>query len=375
MKLLKMEKDKSLLKIYFEGYETKPITYNFNTAELKGVSGRKIKRIASKFRNWDYCGVSHLSNLERALMHLLDYYDNDTDVQRNVPKELAGLENFWNYQDIFKSDPGFPDGVLPKGYINFCKDNGLMIDYRSSMEFRLYQATKQGYTKDELEFINRYFILEHHLYEFILDVFETAPHDFAKTILHIIRNTVNDSAYVNDWTWRHFIQNLYCNNEAYIDGYKEYLDKDRDADFNLKQFEAFCDVVQNQGLEITLSRIKSIANIETEHLCIKVPLGIADLKQEGEQQKNCVGYHYNASIKEGKNFIYFIRRKDNPDKSYITCRYSTGYNSGLINYHTAEARTSCNGWNVDNELETAEIIAKVDLAILNILKSESIKEE
>lgn len=372
MKLLKMEKDKSLLKIYFEGYETKPITYNFNTAELRGVSGRKIKQIASKFRDWSCWGISHLSNLERELMHALEYYESDTDVQR-VVKELAELESFWNYQDIFQYKPSFPNGVLPKGYINFCKDNGVMIDDWSSKEFRLYQATKQGYTQDELEFINRYFVLEKHLYSVIINIFEEAPRDFAKTILHIIRNTVNYSS--AEWKWRNFVDNLYCRYRSYIDRYKEYLDKDRDADFNSKQFEAFRDAAQNQDLAITLSRIKSITDIETKHLCIKVPLGITDLKQEGEQQHNCVGYHYNDSIKEGKNFIYFIRRKDNPDKSYITCRYSAGYNSGTSNYRTAEARTFSNGWNVDNELETAEIMAKVDLAILDILKSESIKEE
>lgn len=46
-----------------------------------------------------------------------------------------------------------------------------------------------------------------------------------------------------------------------------------------------------------------------------------DLADEGFQQNNCVGYFYNDSIKDGDNCIFFLRKKDKPEKSYITCRY------------------------------------------------------
>lgn len=38
-------------------------------------------------------------------------------------------------------------------------------------------------------------------------------------------------------------------------------------------------------------------------------------------KNNCVGYFYNDSIKDGDNCIFFLRKKDKPEKSYITCRY------------------------------------------------------
>ena len=47
-----------------------------------------------------------------------------------------------------------------------------------------------------------------------------------------------------------------------------------------------------------------------------------DLADEGIQQNNCVGYYYNDSIERGDNCIFFLRKKDKPEKSYITCRYN-----------------------------------------------------
>ena len=52
---------------------------------------------------------------------------------------------------------------------------------------------------------------------------------------------------------------------------------------------------------------------------------MSDLIDEGTQQHNCVGSYYNQSIANGEDFIFFIRKKDNLEKSYITCRYETEY--------------------------------------------------
>lgn len=43
---------------------------------------------------------------------------------------------------------------------------------------------------------------------------------------------------------------------------------------------------------------------------------------EGKQQNNCVGSFYNDNILCGRDYIYFIRRKDNPKKSVATARYN-----------------------------------------------------
>lgn len=68
-------------------------------------------------------------------------------------------------------------------------------------------------------------------------------------------------------------------------------------------------------------------NFEDENFCIKVPSTVMEIKEEGENQNNCVGRIYTKSVIEGNTHIIFIRKKENPEKSYITCEVST---EGLI---------------------------------------------
>ena len=77
--------------------------------------------------------------------------------------------------------------------------------------------------------------------------------------------------------------------------------------------------------ELIAEREKTILSLETmsyHNLTIVVPKGIADLKDEGEQQHNCVGSYYNDSIIKRQNLIYFIRKTDCANKSYVTCRFN-----------------------------------------------------
>lgn len=90
-------------------------------------------------------------------------------------------------------------------------------------------------------------------------------------------------------------------------------------------------------------------NIDDEHIVI-VPQNIKDLQKEGNQQHNCVGHYYNDSIIRGINKIYFIRKKNNPNASLITCRYN------INNKRTVEARGFCNSslsnaqWDIVNKV-------------------------
>lgn len=68
-----------------------------------------------------------------------------------------------------------------------------------------------------------------------------------------------------------------------------------------------------------------------------MPTTPKELIDEGEQQHNCVGVYYNDSMSEGNVFIYFIRKKNEPEKSYITCRFD------MYTKETVEARYKFNG--------------------------------
>lgn len=70
--------------------------------------------------------------------------------------------------------------------------------------------------------------------------------------------------------------------------------------------------------------------------CFIVPTTLKELIDEGEQQHNCVGFYYNDFMSVGNVFIYFIRKKNEPEKSYITCRFD------MYTKETVEARYKFN---------------------------------
>ena len=79
--------------------------------------------------------------------------------------------------------------------------------------------------------------------------------------------------------------------------------------------------VDNKAFESTLKKLNFLSGKCFGNYVVVVPKNVIDLINEGFQQNNCVGYYYNDSIERGENCIFFLRKKDKPEKSYITCRY------------------------------------------------------
>lgn len=108
------------------------------------------------------------------------------------------------------------------------------------------------------------------------------------------------------------------------------------------------------------SQIIEIEDMTTKNYCIVVPRSLEDLTIEGQQQNNCVGYYYCEDISKNHSLIYFVRRKDNKNKSVYTCRYDT-----LIN-ETVEYRGFNNSKIMDEEV--LSFLDKIDYRLRSILK-------
>lgn len=104
------------------------------------------------------------------------------------------------------------------------------------------------------------------------------------------------------------------------------FDTNRDIGYNNKIIKKFIDREKNAKIEENLKKLNFINNLEMGDFIVVVPQTMEDKAKEGQMQNNCVGYYYDNSIRNGKDFIYFIRKKENPNKSYITCRYNIRYN-------------------------------------------------
>ena len=61
----------------------------------------------------------------------------------------------------------------------------------------------------------------------------------------------------------------------------------------------------------------------TAGLLVKVPESAEELRQEGAALGNCVGT-YVDEVANGETMIFFIRKIDNPDKSYFAMEYKDG---------------------------------------------------
>lgn len=82
---------------------------------------------------------------------------------------------------------------------------------------------------------------------------------------------------------------------------------------------------EEQKTEKFFNQMKDILFYENDELLIVVPSNLKELKEEGDNQKNCIARNYKESIKERTKIPFFIRKKSDPSKSYLT---------GLLNIYT-----------------------------------------
>ena len=74
----------------------------------------------------------------------------------------------------------------------------------------------------------------------------------------------------------------------------------------------------NHEKEIFLSRYSNILKFEYNNLEVILPTEPEDLTKEGNDNHNCVG-GYIKYVTDGSSIVVFVRHKDAPNKSYITC--------------------------------------------------------
>lgn len=106
-----------------------------------------------------------------------------------------------------------------------------------------------------------------------------------------------------------------------------------------KQFKLHQDEIAN----LTLKAHQNQAwVIEDDNFTIIVPTSMNELIYEGKHNHNCVGdywtYSYGNQLKRGtqKRGIIFIRKKDNPNKSFITCDFD------LVSFDIRQYLSTCN---------------------------------
>ena len=329
-----IKKEKNILKMELVGGNYIQYDFNKNTfigdivpnIHAKGTNENVVLRIFCD----DY--YSSLRNIE----WLYNYID------------LLDYEICWNcsqreLQENFKT--------CPQGYIKYIQDNDLKINEKSLKLFKQHLTYKnipmpilksftssyKNYTEDIYNILNTLFgetnfekVLKNSLKKYELDI-KNNLFDFVETI------------------------NKY---KTLVENWKNVIDTNRTLEENQDIIINIAKNLKNMKLNENLKKLNFLNGIIFNDYIVVIPQTVQDLENEGKQQNNCVGYHYNDSIAKGENLIYFLRKKDNANKSVVTCRYNLAYKE------TAEHRIKNNS--CTNE-EQNEIIKKIDRIIKKVL--------
>lgn len=85
-----------------------------------------------------------------------------------------------------------------------------------------------------------------------------------------------------------------------------------------------------------LSSVRDTVLLKESEFDIVMPQNSHDIINEGQNNHNCVGNgSYARAMAAGNDIIFFLRRKDALDKSYITCEYRNGALAQCYRAHNA----------------------------------------
>ena len=98
---------------------------------------------------------------------------------------------------------------------------------------------------------------------------------------------------------------------------KNYVKEKRTYELNNEK-------IDKQKLYENQMNKKEMLSFEYENLEVVIPTSFEEFKKEAEQQSNCVARLYLPKVIDGDLNIVFIRKKEELNKSYITCEIRNG---------------------------------------------------
>lgn len=238
------------------------------------------------------------------------------------------------------------DGKLPKGYVTWCREKYKKFNSESLSAFKYEIAISQWpqTLRDNIEKIN-------HGMGINLAHRTNYDKELCLSLVRMINNSLR----------QYQIRDICSAISAFIDKIlarpylRHYIDDTKSIKTAHQIINDVLDAERNKMVLKTEARIAALDGILVDDFVIKVPSAMEDFIDEGEQQHNCVGYHYHDKIARGNTFIYFLRRAENPNQSYVTCRYE--WNMGTVEHRIRY-----------NELyENGPLFSKIDRMITSLL--------
>lgn len=257
----------------------------------------QIKAVISlRHSQWSRRGESILSSLRRLESAISICYENNFECYLSM-----GIE-----------------AHIPIGFVNWLKEKREIFSYRNINNFILDKQIKENFSVEWYPYIA--LVLKELCYADINVPINFLKTECGKTYLKIVKKTLLEGFYnynniVPDYGAFEFLVN---NPEEGL----KLLDTNRDTKRNLEIVREYLDKKEKENFIKNLTKINFVNQFTKGNYVVVVPQTLEDLIDEGKQQNNCVGSFYNDDILCGRDYIYFIRRKDNSNKSVATARYN-----------------------------------------------------
>lgn len=310
----------------FQGgyYEYGNVIKEKNIFHLTGYEGLQYDIITKEF-NMD-------------IRNCKDFNRHYKDFEYNV----NNYEWIFNYNnsydkifDIIQICKRFEIKTMPKGLAKELKDCSLTAEFLKSYFLKEY-CGKYFYISEKL----MYCVPDVEIPEYIKVLSWINKNIPFESFMKMIKNELLSESYnIN------MILNHAYSLTNFINKVKDMLEKcddkepfkfnfERSLTYNCNAMKDYVNREKNKKLAIKLHAFNFINDlkINDDKYIIVVPQSQADKREEARQQNNCVGYFYDDYILSDNGTVYFIRKTNNKNHSFITCRYDYKANK------TVEAR-------------------------------------
>ena len=277
-----------------------------------------------------YQDMSKYDNMEDNMQTCL-YINNIEDLKNT---DLYKYTNIWDMKSILSVFASIyeityrPIYIKEFEYLTKMKLYNLALD--SDIKFKnnfkdtfgvdkkyLPFMVKCNITNDMLEAFKLYKIQDRNILELIsynLDIFKCMKD--IKSVINYIKNNIKNDNYKIEF----YLEYLYICKDLKLDLFNKQIICPKNLKKSYEDVHIQYELSKNKKILKQMNSIYEILKInsyEDDNYIIRPAEDYEDLIDESYQMNNCVRSYYEKIIYSNSN-IYFLRKKDNPNKSFVT---------------------------------------------------------
>lgn len=332
-------KEKNYIKVTCENGKT--YFFDINQGVVLGLGGSPLKNTPVGFNKMlDICATAHPT--VQALVQMHRYSGRPYTKMVEYAKTLAiidrivsiGASPFTLRGDLYKTFfYEFVNDYFQR-FVKFIQENpdNTLEDFYCDYSLVLFKNEYQKYDADEHLNDNFYQELCSRVYhnsnwnerqiQAIVYFSSRGLYEYYEESVSTVLSSCRNYFYFCDTLNRSY----YSKSEK--DYFRNYVNVRREYYMQKKELDEKS-LRENQG------RVAEKLFFENDYFTIIIPMTSEEFKAEGNNQKNCVYSLYLSRVVSGLTNVVFIRKKSNPNKSWITCEVKDGNICQFLGKHNS----------------------------------------